>query len=101
MLLVAFVWGAVPAILLALILEFGLGLPIKELIPTSEARRITEISLVAPIVEEAVKAIILVALFLFSWREFDDVLDGVIYGAMVGLGFAFAENMLYLTGSAY
>src|SRR5207244_1618973 len=64
-------------------------------------RRITEIGLMAPIVEEAVKAIILVVLFVFSWREFDDMLDGIIYGAMVGLGFAFVENVLYLTGSAY
>ena len=30
----------------------------------------------------------LVAFFLFAWREFDDVLDGIVYGAMVGLGFA-------------
>ncbi len=101
LLLVAFVWGAAPAIVLALLLEFGLGIPMRQLIMTNETRTITEIGLVAPIVEEAVKAVILVVLFVFSWREFDDVLDGIIYGAMVGLGFAFVENVLYLTGSAY
>ena len=101
LLAVAFVWGAVPAIALALAIEIGSDFPLRALILTADAQKLTEVGLIAPIAEEAVKAIILVALFLFSWREFDDVLDGVIYGAMVGLGFAFVENVIYLTGSAY
>ncbi|MEO6458041.1 MAG: PrsW family intramembrane metalloprotease [Chloroflexia bacterium] len=100
LLLVAFVWGALPAIILALILEIGLDIPLQQFIPGDAERDITTASLVAPIVEEAVKAIILVVLFIAYKREFDNVLDGVIYGAMVGLGFAFVENVLYFSSAA-
>ena len=101
LLLVAFVWGALPAIILALLLELGLDIPLQQFIPGDAERDITTASLVAPIVEEAVKAIILVVLFIAYKREFDNVLDGVIYGAMVGLGFAFVENVLYFASAAY
>ncbi|MBI4412678.1 MAG: PrsW family intramembrane metalloprotease [Deltaproteobacteria bacterium] len=50
--------------------------------------------LVAPVVEETNKGIMIV---LFAWfsREFDNITDGLLYGAVVGLGFAFSENVLY------
>jgi RsiW-degrading membrane proteinase PrsW (M82 family) len=49
---------------------------------------------VAP-VEETVK---LLAVRLYAYRDarFDTVLDGAVYGAMAGLGFAFIENALYI-----
>jgi RsiW-degrading membrane proteinase PrsW (M82 family) len=101
LLLVAFMWGAVPAILLALLLEVVAGVPLDQFVLADEARELTEAGLIAPIAEEAVKAIILVVLFLAYRREFDNVLDGVIYGAMVGLGFALVENVLYFVTVAY
>ena len=88
LLVVAFVWGAIPAVILALVLEIAAGFPLQQIVATAQAREITTASLIAPIVEECVKAIILVVLFLAYKREFDNVLDGVVYGAMVGLGFA-------------
>jgi RsiW-degrading membrane proteinase PrsW (M82 family) len=51
--------------------------------------------LAAPVIEEGLKALPLVALLLIARGELDGVLDGVIYGAMVGLGFAWFENFLY------
>ena len=33
--------------------------------------------------------------FLLFRHEFDDVLDGILYGALVGLGFATVENVIY------
>src|SRR5262245_56206050 len=101
LLLVAFMWGAVPAIALALILEVVAGIPLQEFVLVDQTREITEAGLVAPIVEEAVKAVILVVLFLAYQREFDNVLDGIVYGAMVGLGFAFVENVLYFMFTAF
>jgi RsiW-degrading membrane proteinase PrsW (M82 family) len=101
LLLVAFLWGAVPAIILALILEIGADIPLQQFVLADEARDVTSASLIAPIVEEAVKAIILVVLFLAYKREFDNVLDGIVYGAMVGLGFAFVENILYFQSAAF
>ncbi len=100
LLLIAFVWGAVPATIIAILLELGAGIPLEQIIITNKVREITEAILIAPFVEEAVKAIILVVLFRAFWREFDDVLDGIIYGAMVGLGFSLVENVLYLRSAA-
>jgi len=35
-------------------------------------------------------------MILFFWRhEIDSLLDGIIYGAMVGMGFAMVENVFY------
>ncbi|MEO8287617.1 MAG: PrsW family intramembrane metalloprotease [Chloroflexota bacterium] len=100
LLLVAFLWGAVPAILIAVILEVVVGIPLEQLVTSESGRVLTSASIVAPIVEEGVKAVILVVLFAAFGREFDNVLDGVVYGAMVGLGFALVENVLYLTTAA-
>lgn len=101
LLVVAFLWGAVPAVILALVLEIGAGLPLKDLILADQSREVAESTLIGPLIEESVKAIILVVLFLAYKREFDDVLDGIVYGAMVGLGFALVENVLYLQSAAY
>jgi RsiW-degrading membrane proteinase PrsW (M82 family) len=49
----------------------------------------------APVVEETLKAAVLVWIYRARRDEFDGVVDGVIYAAMVGLGFAFAENVDY------
>ncbi|HEX8220985.1 MAG TPA: PrsW family intramembrane metalloprotease [Chloroflexia bacterium] len=101
LLIVAFLWGAVPAVILAILLEIGAGIPLQTLILAEAPREFAEVSLVGPAVEEAVKAIILVVLFVAYRREFDNVLDGIVYGAMVGLGFAMVENVLYLQSFAY
>ena len=49
----------------------------------------------AAIPEEVAKFI---CLFLVIWKskEFDEYLDGVIYAAFVGMGFATVENILYV-----
>jgi RsiW-degrading membrane proteinase PrsW (M82 family) len=101
LLLVAFLWGAVPAVLIAIVLEVVVGLRLDQLIASDTGREITSASIVAPVVEELVKGIILIVLFVAFRREFDNVLDGVVYGAMVGLGFALVENVIYLTSAAY
>ena len=35
------------------------------------------------------------SIFALARQEFDGVLDGLVYGAMVGIGFATAENYVY------
>lgn len=94
LLLVAFIWGALPAIGLAFVLEMATDIPLQQIMLPSQAE-MAGAGLLAPLIEEAAKAVILVVLLLAYRREFDNVLDGVIYGAMVGLGFAFVENVLY------
>ena len=38
------------------------------------------------------------SMLLFAWRrpEFDERMDGIVYGARAGLGFALVENVVYL-----
>lgn len=50
----------------------------------------------APVIEEALKGLAVLAVFLYFRHEFDSVLDGVIYGSLVGFGFAAAENTSYI-----
>ncbi|WP_435180222.1 PrsW family intramembrane metalloprotease [Halorussus sp. AFM4] len=52
---------------------------------------------VAP-VEETVKWLA-VRLYAFRSDRFDAVIDGAVYGAMAGLGFATIENAIYITQS--
>jgi len=49
-------------------------------------------------VEETVK-MLAVRLFAYGSDRFSTVLDGAVYGAMAGLGFAFIENALYIRQS--
>lgn len=52
-------------------------------------------ALTAPVVEETYKVLGVVALYLIAAREFDDLMDGFVYGALVGLGFAVTEDVFY------
>lgn len=49
--------------------------------------------------EELAKGAALFAIFWWKRQEFDNVLDGIIYGALVGFGFAMTENLLYFISS--
>ena len=87
----AFLWGSLPAIGLALLFELGLQIPLARspIGPDLAAWGL------APLVEEPVKALALVGLFLLARREFDGPLDGIVYGSLVGFGFSMTENLLY------
>ncbi len=53
-------------------------------------------TVVAPITEEAAKGLFILLLLFYRRHELDGVLDGLVYAGMVGIGFAFTENILYL-----
>jgi hypothetical protein len=55
-------------------------------------------SITAPLVEETWKGLAVLIVFLLFHKEFDSILDGIVYGAIVGLGFAATENVLYFFG---
>lgn len=54
----------------------------------------------APIIEELTKGLGVFFIFYFWRREFDGVVDGVIYATFVALGFAAVENILYYGNAA-
>lgn len=94
LLMATFFWGAVPSIILGIILGILGTIPFYVLAGEG-AGDVLGAVLVAPPVEETLKAMALLAIF-FLWRnEIDSLLDGIIYGAMVGMGFAMVENFLY------
>lgn len=93
LLVTAFLWGALPAALLAVVLELILDLPVAALGGESLVANLITSSVTAPLVEESCKGLALLALVLLVRREFDDELDGFVYGAMIGFGFALTENV--------
>jgi RsiW-degrading membrane proteinase PrsW (M82 family) len=93
LLILAFLWGAIPAALLSVVVEVILDAGILAVAGDSLVGALASVSVAAPVVEESAKAIALAGLVLLFRHEFDDVLDGIIYGAMIGFGFALTENV--------
>jgi protease PrsW len=54
----------------------------------------------APIIEEIAKALGVLLIFWLLRAEFDNMRDGIVYGALVGLGFNWFEAALYVAASA-
>lgn len=94
LLMATFLWGAVPSIILALIFNLLGALPFY-LVGGAGLADAAGAVLVAPVVEETIKALALLGMFLLNRQEIDSLLDGIIYGAMVGMGFAMVENVFY------
>jgi protease PrsW len=86
-------WGVFVATAVALLLE-GVGGFVGGL----SDKLMLEVG--APLAEEASKGLFLLLLLWWRRAELDGVLDGIVYAGMVGVGFAFTENILYLA-SAY
>ena len=59
----------------------------------------TSLAVVAPVTEEATKGAFLLLLLWWRRAELDGILDGIVYAGMVGIGFAFVENILYLAAA--
>jgi RsiW-degrading membrane proteinase PrsW (M82 family) len=51
--------------------------------------------MVAPVVEESAKFLV-VRRTVYETQEFDEPVDGIVYAAAVGLGFATLENIIYV-----
>jgi RsiW-degrading membrane proteinase PrsW (M82 family) len=98
MLAVTFLYGATAAVVLAGLLNtVGAGLLAGRYDP--QAAQLLTIAGLAPVGEEADKG---AAVLVFAWRhrsEFTGVVDGLVYSAMVGLGFAVTENVTYYLGA--
>ena len=90
----AFLWGATGATLIALVVNTT-GQAVVGGAFGAAVGQLYGGSLSAPFVEEIAKAAVLYAIYRWRRHEFDGVLDGIVYAGMVGLGFAFTENVLY------
>ncbi len=91
-----FLWGAVIAAGSAFIINTFLGLGIYIFTNSSVLTDIATGSVVAPLVEETLKGLAVLAVFLVFHSEFDSILDGIIYAGVAALGFAATENTYYI-----
>jgi RsiW-degrading membrane proteinase PrsW (M82 family) len=91
----AFLWGAIPAVVFSLIVQILFDIPLSKLEP-GLGLELMGSALVAPLTEEPFKGLALLLLLLFFRREIDSPLDGIIYGGLVGFGFAATEDVFYL-----
>lgn len=90
---ICFLWGASIAIIAALIFEVLLEIPLDISIENTSTVSLITAVLLAPIVEEFTKPL---ALQLRSVKkQIGELEDGLIYGAVAGLGFSATENLLY------
>jgi len=101
LMLSAFLWGAVIATMISYILNTTAGVMISGVVTNAQIANQLTASFSAPLVEETAKGAAMIALYLMFRHHLDNVLDGVVYGALVGLGFAVFENFIYYvnTGS--
>ena len=95
----AFLWGALVATgfagmintVVAIVVTGAAGKDAGELISASVS---------APLAEEGFKGMAIFGFFYFLRREFDGIVDGIIYGILCALGFAAVENVSYYARAA-
>ncbi len=89
----AVAWGAVGAVGIAL----GVDFVITRVFGSDDSALGVALTTViqAPVVEEIAKGLGVLLIFFIFRRRFDGPIDGVVYGALVGAGFAFTENIQY------
>ncbi|HCA43054.1 MAG TPA: hypothetical protein DEP28_07355 [Bacteroidetes bacterium] len=94
-----FFWGATGAIFLAIIGSLFFQVPLNVLIENvadDNHYQLMDLSgaiITAPVVEEFTKGFFLVLMSMT--KRFDGVVDGVVYGGAIGLGFGMTENFMY------
>ena len=102
---IAILWGALIATGMALPLNTGIIMAVGRWLEQypeigeylgPHGAMLLGAPLAAPVVEEATKALGVVLLFAFLRAEFDNMRDGFVYGALVGVGFNLLEAPLYV-----
>ena len=96
---IIFFWGAIPTVIMALVAQIVLDIPVSLIFGKSILYSLTNLSIIAPLTEETFKVLIILIIFFVYRREFDSVMDGILYGALVGFGFSVVEDVLYFMSS--
>ena len=99
-LVTAFLWGALVAALAAGIFNTGANIAFQAATGRDDDAMLATAVFSAPLVEEACKGLLVLLIWWFRRREFDGIIDGMVYAGVVAAGFAFTENIQYL-GMAY
>lgn len=97
----AFLWGAIIAIPPTTFIEGQVDAWRSTLLGPQAGKAFHALfsALNAGITEETFKGLGLFLLFMLLHDEFDNVTDGIVYGALIGAGFAMVENIIYFAGN--
>ena len=90
--LAALGWGAVIAVVLSFLAE-------QLLFSLPGTTTFVDTAVIAPAVEEFGKGLFLLAIVLFRRHQLNGLIDGIVYAALVGIGFAFVEDVLYYSSA--
>ena len=101
LLVLVFLWGSLIAALISFVLNTLAGMIVLFLSKSQIVANLSVASIIAPIIEETSKGIVVFLVFLLARKEFDSGIDGIVYGAIVGLGFAATENFYYIFRLGY
>ncbi len=94
-LVAAVAWGGIAATALSMYTNTPLAEIIYKLTGDTNFTQTWSPALTAPFVEEGFKALGVILLVSLARPEMDDMLDGFIWGAMVGIGFLLVEDVFY------
>jgi RsiW-degrading membrane proteinase PrsW (M82 family) len=92
-------WGAIAACGISAAVNSAVGVVGAEL-GGAQAGELLGAVVSAPLIEELTKGIGVLGVFYFLRREFDGVVDGIIYATFTALGFAAVENVVYYSQAA-
>jgi len=100
--LACFIWGCFAAVL-AFCFNSLIAMLFKAQLSGGDASLLAAAvvlgsAVMSPVIEEVVKGLGL--LVLVKHRSFRGILDGLTYGFVIGIGFAFLENWFYFVGRA-
>lgn len=95
---IALLWGAGVSVIMALVFGGVFQAAFGGLSPFEDPELFGAI-VQAPIIEEISKGLGVLLIFMLGKSHFDGTVDGVVYGGLVGAGFAFTENILYFMSS--
>ncbi len=102
---IAFLWGGVISAWVSLPINTLILLNVEHWVAQNpqvkdllggEAALMIGAPIAGPLIEEVVKGLGIVLLFLLLRAEFDNMRDGFVYGALVGAGFTWVEAALYV-----
>ncbi len=91
-----FLWGAIGAATAAFVVNTIFGVGVYLFTSSEAATDLATGTLIAPVVEETLKGLAVLTVFLLARSEFDSYMDGIVYAGIVALGFAASENVYYI-----
>jgi RsiW-degrading membrane proteinase PrsW (M82 family) len=90
-------WGAIASVAIALGVDLLISIVVGP--RDSYAAEVFQTVVQAPVVEEVAKGLGVLIIYAVGRRAFDGPVDGIVYGALIGAGFAFTENIQYFAVS--